>query len=225
VKCPNCGFENLDSSAFCGSCGLALTPPAPSLPVQNNQPLPKKHTGRNVAIAVVVVAIIVIAALAVGLSLNHDNAAVSRKQVVSNGDTMTYTLSGTVNGNAVIGNVGFSFSDMTGDTLTFTTSSNSSYYQGSVATYSYNVTGGIWSSPALTGMVLSNPSLKIDSESMSTIFGTKQVDHYQMTISSIVTDYYVAQGSGIPFKMVVTVGNNNEVMTLHDTSMDWIKNI
>lgn len=224
MKCPNCGFENLDGSAFCGSCGVAL-PQASLLPVQNNQPLPKVHTGRNVVIAVVVVAIVVIAALAVGLSLNQNTSSVGQKQVVSNGDTMTYALSGTISGNAITGDVVFSFSNLSDGILTLTSSSNSTYYTGSVATYSYNISGGIWSSPALTGMVLSNPSLKIGSESMSTIFGTKQVHHYRMTISGVVYDYYVAQGSGIPFKMVVTAGSNNEVMTLHDTSMDWIKNI
>jgi zinc-ribbon domain len=225
VKCPNCGFENIDNSAFCGSCGAALAAPAQVSPVQNDQPIPKKHTGRNAAIAIIVVAVIVIAALAVGLSMSHNNATASQKQVVGNGDSMTYVLSGTVNGNSVSGNVVYIFSNVTSDNLTFTSSSNSSYYEGSSTTYSYNVTGGIWTSPALTGMVLSNPSLKIGTESMSTTFGTKQVDHYQMTISGIVYDYYVAQGSGIPFKMVVNIGNNNEVMTLHDTSMDWIKNL
>jgi hypothetical protein len=224
VKCPNCGFENIGDSAFCGSCGTALTPSSPVTPAPNNQPSPNNHTRRKV-VAVVVVAIIVLAALAVGLSLNHGNSAGVQKQVVRNNDFITFGLSGNVNGIAVSGSVTDRFSNMTNNTLTFTSVSNSTYFTGSSTTYSYNTSGGVWTSPALTGMVLSNPSLKIGSESMSTVFGTKQVDHYHMTISGEVFDYYVAQGSGIPFKLVLTVGGNNEVMTLMSTSMDWIKNL
>jgi hypothetical protein len=37
--------------------------------------------------------------------MSHNNATASQKQVVGNGDSMTYELSGTVNGNSVSGNV------------------------------------------------------------------------------------------------------------------------
>jgi hypothetical protein len=224
VKCPNCGFENIDDSAFCGSCGTALTSSSPVLPVQNDQPSPKNHTGRKV-VAVAIVAIVVLAALAIGLSLGNGNSAGVQKQVVRNNDFLTFGLSGSVNGIAVSGSVTDTFSNMTNNTLTLTSVSNSTYFAGSSTSYSYNTSEGVWTSPGLTGMVLSNPSLKIGSESMSTIFGTKQVDHYRMTISSEVFDYYVAQGSGIPFKMILTVGANNEVMTLVSTNMDWIKSL
>jgi hypothetical protein len=64
VKCPNCGFDNLDDSRFCGQCGKITQVPGPVASTYYSQSSQKpKRT--IMVLAIVVIAVIIIAAIGV----------------------------------------------------------------------------------------------------------------------------------------------------------------
>ena len=191
------------------------------------QPIPAPKATNRLPLAIAVVAIVAVLAIAGALvMLNPASQSGQKKnQVVHDGDFIVYTLSGTSGGAPLSGIATMAFTNVAADACTMTATSTSPAYTPFSGTFLCNTSNGIWTSQALTGMVLDNPGLKTGQQSVQSNYGTKTCDVYHLVAMSLTIDYYVAVGSGIPYKLILSGQTGSITMTLTNTNMEWVKSL
>ena len=200
-----------------------VIPPAEA-PYPGTAPIGAPPVAKSSRLIVIVAIVAVVAVLIVAVALATSNAQ-GKGQSIKNGDYIKWQLSGNSNGQTVSGVVTLTFSEVGSSTCRMSYTSDSAFYDDNSGVFAYHTTNGVWTSNGLTGLALEDASYFKGSSSSSTVFGSKTLDHYQFAYGELSLDYWVAHGSGMPYKMTVTGPAGEIIMTISDTNVDWIKKL
>lgn len=146
-------------------------------------------------------------------------------QALKEQDFIRYDLSGHVDGENVTGTLTCTFRDLTGSDCCLTLGSTSKYYQNYSGTCSYHVADGVWCCHALTGAVLEGEGGLRRTYSFDSAFGEKNVTHYVAGSGRGTEEYYIAEGSAIPYVIVYSGPSGYIVLTISDTGIDRIRDL
>lgn len=88
--------------------------------------------------------------------------------------------------------------------------------------YKYSMEGGVFTSEALTGVML-DPANLVGEERIMTIYGERSVDHYRYAINGLTAEHYVLHGTGIPMRSVTSYGSETVTLELQETNIGWLR--
>jgi hypothetical protein len=186
-------------------------------------PAPGPKQGRGLVLMVAVI-LVVASVAAVALVLMSPGEEESRDY--QEDDYLSYKVTGWYGGSVVDG-----WANMTFNTVTSSLVSMSFQYTGIPTsedfsdTFPYTFVDGVWKSPALTGEALESAANKVGDQQVQTAYGTVETDVYQLSLSSGVYHYYVAEGTGTPVKLEVTAAGLHYEMVLRSTNVAWVQDL